>query len=143
MPLGIAIIASLFSGGLAGAFVSVLANRIFHRRDLRTKFYPLLNNMFSAYVIRMQNPEGRYWTTVVGHVPSPEDERFVDHRSSFISDLVQYNELKEVRILRKRIMGNSAGGDHTVGKVLKTDLAPESAALHACFITLHKKLKLD
>src|SRR5258708_21707946 len=142
MPLGIAIIASLLGGGLAGAFVSVVSNRIFHRRGLRTRFYPVLNNMYSAYVIRMENPEGRYWTNVVENVPSPEDEQFVDHRSSFISDLVQYNELKEVRVLRKQIMDNSIRGDHTKGKVLKHDLAPESAALNACLKTLHKKLKI-
>src|SRR5258708_5057972 len=122
MPLGIAIIASLLGGGLAGAFVSVVSNRIFHRRGLRTKFYPVLNNMHSAYVIRMENPEGRYWTTVVENVPSPEDEEFVHHRSSFLDDLIQHIELKEVRVLRKQMLENSMKGDHTRGKVLKTDL---------------------
>jgi hypothetical protein len=142
MPLGIAIIASLLGGGLAGAFVSVLSNRIFHRRGLRTKFYPVLNNMYSAYVIRMQDPQRRYWTTVVGQVPAREDEEFVEHRSTFMSDLVQYNELKEARVLRKVMLDNSVKGDHTVGKILRTDLAPESAALNACLKTLHKKLKM-
>jgi len=142
MQLAATIMASVLGGGLAGACVSVFFNRLFHWRDLRTRFYPVLNNMFSAYVIRMENPEGRYWTTIVGNVPSPEDEDFVEHRASFLGDLVQYNELKEVRILRTKLLNNSASGNHNRGEVLKLDLAPESAALHACMITLHKKLKI-
>ena len=134
--------ASLLSGGLAGACISVAANRLFHRRELRTRFYPVLNNMFSAYVIRMENPEGRYWTAVVGNNPALDDENFVDHRSCFLSDLVQYNGLKEVRVLRKKLLDNEMSGDHNPGEVAKTDLAPESAALYACLNTLHKKLKL-
>jgi hypothetical protein len=142
MQLAIVIMASVLGGGLAGACVSVAFNRLFHWRELRTKFYPVLNNMYSAYVIRMARPEGRYWTTIVGNIPSPEDEGFVDHRSSFLSDLVQYNELKEVRVLRKQLLDNAMSGDHNPGEVAKLDLAPESAALHACLITLHKKLKI-
>jgi hypothetical protein len=84
MQLAIVIMASVLGGGLAGACVSVFFNRLFHRRELRTKFYPVLNNMHSAYVIRMENPEGRYWTTIVGNMPSPEDDEFVDHRSTFL-----------------------------------------------------------
>jgi hypothetical protein len=133
---------SLLGGGLAGACVSVASNRIFHWRELRTKFYPDLKNMYAAYVIRMANPEGRYWTTVVGNVPTPEDEEFVDHRASFVDDLVKYNELKEVRLLRKRLMDNAISGDHKTDEVAKLDLAPESVALNACLITLHKKLKI-
>jgi hypothetical protein len=142
MQLAIAIMASVLSGGLAGAFVSVAFNRLFHWRELRTKFYPVLNNMYSAYVIRIAKPEGRYWITIVGKIPSPEDEDFVDHRSSFLSDLVQYNELKEVRVLRKQLLDNAMSSDHKPGEVAKLDLAPESAALGACLITLHKKLKI-
>ena len=142
MPPPITIIVSILGGGLAGACVSVFFNRLFHRRELRTKFYPILNNMFSAYVIRMEKPEGRYWTTIVEHYPAPEDEDFVDHRSTFISDLVQYNELKEVRVLRKQFLDNSMRGDHERGKVMRLDLTPESAALNRCLATLHKKLKL-
>jgi hypothetical protein len=142
MQLVIAIIASVLGGGLAGACVSVAFNRLFHWRELRTKFYPVLNNMYSAYVIRMAKPEGRYWITIVGNIPSPEDEDFVDHRSSFLSDLVQYNELKEVRVLRRQLLHNAISGHHNPGEVAKLDLAPESAALDACLITLHKKLKI-
>jgi hypothetical protein len=143
MPLILGLIVSFLGGGLAGACVSVLSNRIFHRRDLRTKFYPALNNMHSAYVIRMANPEGRYWTNVVGYVPSAEDENFVEHRGQFIGDLIPYIELKEVRILRKKMLDNSMSGDRKHGETAVTDLAPESAALTACLITLHKKLKID
>ncbi|MFI5057372.1 MAG: hypothetical protein ACHQLQ_04240 [Candidatus Acidiferrales bacterium] len=98
--------------------------------------------MHSAYVIRMENPAGRSWITIVGNVPSRKDEDFVDHRSSFISDLVQYNELKEVRVLRKRMLDNAMSGHHNRGEVAKLDLAPEAAALNACLTTLHKKLKI-
>ena len=143
MLSAIVIVVSILSGGLAGACVSVFFNRLFHRRELRTKFYPILNDMFSAYVIRMERSEGRYWTTIVGYVPAPEDEEFVDHRSTFISVLVQYNELKEVRALRKEFLDNSMRGDHERGKEMKLDLTPESAALNSCLATLHKKLKLE
>lgn len=142
MQLAIGIIVSLLGGGFSGACVSVFFNRLFHRQELRTKFYPVLNNMHSAYVIRMENPEGRYWTNVVGNVPAPEDEDFIDHRGSFLSDLVQYVELKEVRVLRKKMLDNAMSGDHTRGQVATLDLAPESAALTSCLVTLHKKLKI-
>lgn len=142
MPLALAIMASFLGGGLAGACVSVFFNRLFHWRELRTKFYPLLSNMYSAYVIRMENPEGRYWTTIVGNVPSPEDNDFVEHRSSFLSDLVQYNELKEVRVLRRKLLDNAMSGNHNPGEEAKLDLAPEAAALGACLAKLHKKLKI-
>jgi hypothetical protein len=55
---------------------------------------------------------------------------------------VQYNELKEVRVLRKQLLDNAVSGNHNPGEVAKLDLAPESAALDACLITLHKKLKI-
>ena len=142
MPPAITIIVSILGGGLAGACVSVFFNRLFHRRELRTRFYPILNNVFSAYVIRMEKPEGRYWTTIVGNNPTTEDEDFVDHRSTFISDLVQYNELKEVRALRKQLLNNLMRGDHEQGKVMRLDLTPESAALNRCLTILHKKLRL-
>ena len=142
MPLVITIIASLLGGGLSGACVSVFFNRLFQRQDLRTKFYPVLNNMHSAYVIRMQNPDGQYWKTIVGNVPSPQDEDFIDHRATFLGDLVQYCELKEVRVLRQKMMDNAFSGDHEPGEVSVLDLTPESAALSDCLFTLHKRLKL-
>jgi hypothetical protein len=142
MQAAITIMASVLGGGLAGACVSVFFNRLFHRQELRTKFYPMLNDIHSAYVIRMENPKGRYWTTVVGNVPTPEDEGFVDHRASFLSDLMPYIELKEARVLRKKMLDNAMSGDHTRGQVATLDLAPESAALTGCLKTLHKKLKI-
>lgn len=136
------IIASLLGGGLAGGCVSVFFNRLFHWRDLRTRFYPKVNNIHSAYVIRMEKPDGRYWATIVGNNPSSEDEEFVDHRSSFISDLVQFNELKEARSLRKALLDNAMHGDHTPGELTKVDLAPEFKALNVCLQKLHTKLKI-
>ena len=102
----------------------------------------MLNNMVSAYVIRMENPEGRYWTTIVANVPSSEDRDFVEHRSSFLSDLVQYSELREVRVLRKSMLDNAMSGNHKQGEVMRLDLTPEATALHACLSTVQKKLKL-
>ncbi len=134
--------ASILGGGLAGACVSVFFNRLFHRQDVRKKFYPVLNNMHSAYLIRMENPEGRFWTTVVGNVPAPEDEDFVEHRASFLSDLMEYIELKEVRLLRKKMLDNAMSGNHATGEVTTLDLDPEWRALSGCMLTLHKKLKL-
>jgi len=134
---------SFLGGGLAGGCVNVLYNRLFRWRDLRTKFYPVLNNMYSAYIVRMENPQGRYWVTIVGQIPAKEDEDFVNHRSDFLSDLIQFNELKEARSLRKTILDNFVKGDHTPGSTVKYDLAPERKALGDCMQTLHKKLKID
>jgi hypothetical protein len=136
---------SFLSGGLAGGFVSVFLNRWFHWREMRVKFYPVLNNIYSAYVIRMANPEGRYLKTIVGMTPTEEHEdyEFVNHRSNFIIDLIQFNELKEARKLRRDIVLGSMKGDHTEGKEIKRDLAAEYQALHECMNTLHKKLKID
>jgi hypothetical protein len=53
-----------------------------------------------------------------------------------------YNELKEVRVLRKHLLDNAMSGNHNRGEVAKLDLAPEAAALDACLITLHKKLNI-
>jgi hypothetical protein len=135
---------SFLSGGLAGGCVSVFLNRWFHWRDMRVKFYPVLNNIHSAYIIRMEKPEGRYLVNIVEQNPSLEDEEFVDHRSNFIvSDLIQFNELREVRKLRKAIMENQAKEHKTPGILTKLDLTPECLALGECLKTLHKKLKID
>jgi hypothetical protein len=40
------------------------------------------------------------------------------------------------------LLDNAVSGNHNPGEVAKLDLAPESAALDACLITLHKKLKI-
>jgi hypothetical protein len=133
---------SLLGGGLAGGFVNVFFNRMFRWRDLRTRFYPKLNNIYSSYVIRMGGPEGRYWVINVGKEPSNEDREFVHHRSDFISELVEFNELNEARVLRKALIENVMTGEMPVEATRKIDLAPEVAALSACLTTLHKKLKL-
>jgi hypothetical protein len=134
---------SILGGGLAGGCVNVVSSRITRRRDLRTKFYPKLNDMHSAYLIRMQDPQGMYWTHTVGKVPLREDEVFVEHRSTFISDLVQFNELNEARTLRAAMLNNMMSGDHTPGVVRQVDLKPESDALGACLRVLHDKLGLE
>jgi hypothetical protein len=136
------IIASVVCGGLAGASVSIFFNRLFHWRALRTQFYPVLNNIWSAYLIRMENPQGRYWTLIVGNNPSQEDVAFVGQRSLFISDLVKFNELKEARILRKQLLDNMMQGSHAKGLPTTIDLQPEFNAISACHKKLHEKLKL-
>ncbi len=136
------LLVSIISGGLAGGIVSAISNRIFHWRALRTQFYPKLSNIYSAYVIRFEEPEGRYWVNIVGQNPSNEDEEFVDHRSNFISELVAFNELKEARVLRKAILDNSMCEHKTPGILSKLDLGPEADALNECLKVLHQKLKL-
>lgn len=89
------LLVSIISGGLAGGIVSAISNRIFHWRALRTQFYPKLSNMYSAYIIRFEKPNGRYWVNIVGQNPSNEDEEFVEHRSIFISELVALRQFIE------------------------------------------------
>jgi hypothetical protein len=119
----------------------VFFNRRFYSRALRTKFYPKVSNMFSAYVIRLDNPAGRYWITTIGNKPSSDDREFVDHRVSFISDLVEFNELQEARALRTQML-NTMSGNHKPGEKVKYDLAPDYDALEACVKKLHKELEL-
>src|ERR1700733_6329604 len=135
------LLVSIISGGLAGGIVSAISNRIFHWRALRTQFYPKLSNMFSAYIIRFEKPNGRYWVNIVGQKPSNEDEEFVEHRSNFVSELVAFNELKEARVLRKAILDNSMQ-NLSPGSTSKLDLGPEANALNECLKVLHKKLNL-
>jgi len=73
----LALLVSLAGGGLAGGVVSVLYNRSVRRRTLRTDFYPKLNNMYSAYVIRFNEiprGQGRYWVNIVGNNPDDADK---------------------------------------------------------------------
>ena len=60
-----------------------------------------------------------------------------------MSDLIQFNELKEARSLRKKMLDNAMQGHHTPGILTKVDLAPEAAALNECLKKLHDKLSLD
>jgi hypothetical protein len=133
---------SLIGGGLAGGCVNVLFNRMFYWRQLRIKFYPKLNDMHTAYAIRMEQPQGRYLVTIVGQMPSKENAEFVDHRADFVVDLVQFTELREARKLRRKMVDNLMRGEHTPGILTKVDLAPEAQAMNDCIRTLHKKLKL-
>jgi hypothetical protein len=135
------LLVAIVSGGLAGGVVSTIFNRVFHWRTKRTEFYPKLSNMYSAYIIRFEQPNGRYWTNIVGNNPLGADRDFVEHRSNFILELITYNELKEARVLRKALLDDS---NHTLspGSTLKLDLGPEANALNECLKVLHKKLKL-
>jgi hypothetical protein len=143
MPQWMVIVLSFCSGGFAGSCLTFFANWLSRQRVLRTEFYPILNNMFSAYVIRMERPEGRYVRNVVGYLPEEQDLGFVNHRSDFIQGLVKYNELKEVRDLRKSFGQNMMQGEHKHGQPATLDPAPESAALSLCMAVLHKRLNLN
>ncbi len=134
------ILASVVSGGLAGALVNGILNRYFYLRALRTKFYPKLLNLFTAYAIRMEKPGGRYWKTIVGLSPASEDEEFVEHRSLFISKIVRFNELKEARVLRQAFIQNMFAEKTTSGLPWELDLKPEIDALGQCLGTVSKKL---
>jgi hypothetical protein len=140
---GTQLIVSILSGGLAGGSVSTLFNRLQYWRSLRTQFYPQLNNFWSVYLLRTEHPEGRYLVCTVGNLPSVEDKSFVDHRTEFIGNLIQFNELKEARKLRRKLIGNlNNPGGAKVGEVLKIDLMPEYQAVSDCIEKVHKKLKL-
>jgi hypothetical protein len=136
------IITSLVSGGLAGGSVSTLLNRVFHRRALRTQFYPKVNNVWSAYVIQFAKEGGRYLIQKPGWAPTPEMEPFVETRGSFMMELVEFNELKEARELRRKMAENQAKAQAGPEGTVSTDLTPEYEAISKCFHTLHKKLKL-
>lgn len=139
---GIQLVVSMVSGGLAGAGVSAMSNRMAHWRILRTQFEPQVNDLFASYVIRLEIPERRYWTGIVGHVPPPEDKVFVNKRADFIMNLVQFSELKEARILRHAILDNHHSNSGAEGEQFRVDLLPEYQAVSACLTTLHSKLKL-
>ena len=64
---------SLVGGGLAGGCASVISGRVFHWRTLRTQFHPILNHFWGAYSIRIEKPEGRHLTTIVGKTPPSEE----------------------------------------------------------------------
>jgi hypothetical protein len=137
-------VVSFLSGGLAGGSISALLNRWFHWRDLRTRFYPIINDIFVTYMIRVEKPAGRYLVGVVGAEPSKSERPFIDHRADFLQELIQFNELKEARVVRKAILDNSMADGHSIeGNLYKTDLMPEYEALRKCHSTVHKKLKLD
>jgi hypothetical protein len=139
---GLQLIASTLCGGLAGASVSTISNRMAHRRAIRTLFHPELNNVMGAYAIRFINPEGRYRTFHIGYAPSPEDTQFVDHRTEFVMNLPRFNELKEARDLRRvLITPRHPGGE--MGTEVTMDYLPEYQAILKCLGTVQKKLGLE
>jgi hypothetical protein len=144
MPMdGLQFAVSMLGGGLAGGCVNTLFNRMFYWRGLRLKFYPTLSDMFSAYRIRMDDENGRYWVTTVGKVPLAQDDNFIRHRMVFISGLIQYTELKEVRVLRKALLQNMMAQTLPDGVPMTTDLMPEFDALTKCVKKLQGKLLLS
>lgn len=134
---------SLVGGGLAGGGVSTISNRLLHYRSLRTQFEPKVSSMLAAYAIRLETPQGRFLIRIAGKNPSTEDTGFVDHRSNFVLDLVQFNELREVRVLRKKMLSNSQGYGLIEAIHFKTDLTPERNALVECLIIVQGKLGLS
>jgi hypothetical protein len=129
--------------GLRGVVSAPLRIEYFIGRALRTQFYPKVNDLLSAYVIRMQTPEGQYLMQKVGYEPLPEDEAFVEHRIRFMMNLVAFNELKEARELRRKLLehqGSESGGE---GDMQKIDLMPDYQALSDCLDKMEKKLKLS
>jgi hypothetical protein len=146
MPIdGAQFVVSMLGGGLAGGCVNVFFTRLFHRRSLRIKFYPTLTFMFSAYRIRLaDNPDDRWLIVTVNEPPLPPDDNFVRHRSDFTSKLIEFTELKEVRLLREQLARNAeAAGTGPKGTLIKVDLKPESDALWGCVKTIKRKLRLS
>jgi hypothetical protein len=140
-------IVSIISGGLAGGSVSTFANRRYYLRSLRTKFYPKVNDVLAAYVIRLEDPKKLFLIQEPDHLPTDDKElKFVDHRSNFIHGLVEFNELEEAREVRKKLVDSSFAGvvvvspDETSEKGI--NLIQEYRAIKHCHDLLHKKLKL-
>jgi hypothetical protein len=137
------LVVSMVGGGLAGGAVNVLFNRIFHWRSLRIKFYPKLSDMLSTYTIRMEDPQGRYMKQTVGISPSPDDDKFIRHRGSFMVGIVEFTELREARNLRRQILKNQHWAVEPDGTVVTTDLMPEYEAVNACMAIVDDKLDLS
>lgn len=139
---GTQFVVSMLGGGLAGGCINTLFNRLFYWRSLRIRFYPKLSSIFSAYAIRMENPKGRYWVTIVGKIPHANDDNFIRHRSHFLGEMIEFTELKEVRKLRQAMLANT---NHNAeeGEELTTDLMPELNALGDCVKTIEKRMRLS
>ena len=138
-----AFVVSLIGGGAVGGLLNVAYQWRNRQRDLRTAFYPVLNNMNAAYLIRMQQqPGGKNLVQIPDKAPLGADRDFVEHRTAFLGELIKYTDLKEVIILRQRILDNAFHGAGSAGPV-KTNLVPEAQAIDECMRVLHKKLKLD
>jgi hypothetical protein len=84
--------------------------------------------MYSTYVIHFkQKPEGRgrYLVRIIGQEPTGADKDFIEHRTDFILDLVDFNELKEATNLGQVISDNELREKGTPGLTSKLDLQPE------------------
>lgn len=139
----IAFVVSLIGGGACGGLLNVAYQWRNRQRDLRTAFYPVLNNMNAAYLIRFdQHPGGKELVQTPDVAPLGADRDFVNHRTAFLSELIKYTDLKEVVILRQKILDNAFKGAGSSGPVT-TNLVPEAQAISECMNILHKKLKLD
>jgi hypothetical protein len=135
-------VASLIGGGAVGGIINVTYQWRIRQKDLRTKFYTVLGNMNAAYLIRMEQPGGKELVQIPNQAPLGADRDFVDHRTAFVSELIQYCDLKEVIVLRQKILDNAFHGVGSTGPV-KTNLVPEAQAIDECMRLIHKKLKLD
>lgn len=81
----------------------------------------MLNDMNAAYLIRMEQPGGNELVQIPSVAPLGADRDFVNHRTAFLSDLIKYNDLTEVILLRQRMLDNAFQAAGTVGPV-KTNL---------------------
>lgn len=79
----------------------------------------------------------------VGYDPLHADKAFVEHRVDFIMNLVTFNELKEARELRRKLLEQQAKEPGEEGDEQKIDLVPDYQALSDCLDKMHKKLKLS
>jgi hypothetical protein len=140
MDLG-PLVVSLIGGGAVGGLINVAYQWRNRQKDLRTAFYLVINNMNAAYLIRMEQPGGEKLVQTPNQAPLGADRDFVNHRTAFLTDLIKYTDLKEVKILRQKILDNAFQGAGSTGPVT-TKLVPEAQAIEECMRVLHKKLKL-
>lgn len=141
MELG-PLVVSFIGGGAVGGLINVAYQWRNRQKDLRTAFYPVINNMNAAYLIRMGQPGGKELVQTPDQAPLGADRDFVNHRTAFLSDLIKYTDLKEVIILRQKILDNAFHGAGSTGPVT-TNLFPEAQAIGECMQVLHRRLKLD
>lgn len=141
MDLG-PLVVSFIGGGAVGGLINVAYQWRNRQRDLRTAFYPVINNMNAAYLIRMGQPGGKQLVQTPDQAPLGADRDFVNHRTAFLMDLIKYTDIKEVIILRQKILDNAFHGAGSTGPVI-TNLVPEAQAINECMKVLHRKLKLD
>jgi hypothetical protein len=141
MELG-PLLVSVIGGGAAGGLINVAYQWRNRQKDLRTAFYPVINDMNAAYLIRIDQPGGKELVQTPYQAPLAADCDFVNHRTAFLTDLIKYTDLKEVIILRQKILDNAFHGAGSTGPDT-TNLVPEARAVGECMQVLHKKLKLD